>query len=105
MAQARIRAVRSARIQGAAGVANRRVNAAPRSSTHSDQREGLVMADKATENPIAEARQIMQDALEDDGLRETYVANVACVLMDRLNIMDKNKRNEVADAILHVLFT
>jgi len=42
---------------------------------------------------------------ENPDYREGYVANVACIIMDNIpGFKDAEKRNEIADKIIHILF-
>ena len=53
------------------------------------------------------AREIIAQAFHDDiEYRNGYVDNVACLLMDRIPGLKKNKakRDEIADAIIHLIF-
>jgi len=56
---------------------------------------------------VEQAREVITDAFEaDDGFRDTYVANIACVIMDNTPgfIRNAEKRNKLADQILtHIL--
>ena len=52
---------------------------------------------------IKRARTIMRNALKDEGLHETYQANIAVILMDELNT-DVDERNRIADIILKRIF-
>lgn len=54
---------------------------------------------------VEEARKVIQDAFkEDDGFRDTYVANVACILMDNISGITKEHRDKVAEKIIgHIL--
>jgi len=54
---------------------------------------------------IKNARETMAEAFrQDPDFRRGYVDNVACVLMDRLGIKDKDVRDPVASEIIHLIF-
>ena len=56
-------------------------------------------------NKIAKARKTMRDALEkDEGLKISYVSNIAMLLHDRHGITDYDKRNQAAEDILKLVF-
>ncbi len=40
----------------------------------------------------------------DPDFRRTYVDNIACVLLDRLIVKDKELRDKVASEIVHIIF-
>lgn len=54
--------------------------------------------------PFSEVRQHFINALADQGLYESYKANVAMLLNDRYGITDHATRNAAADDILNLLF-
>ena len=54
---------------------------------------------------IGRARKIMRNAfVKDRDFYYGYKANVAVILMDELDIMDMEKRNRIAEMILHKIF-
>jgi len=56
---------------------------------------------------IEQARKKMAQAfIADPDFRDVYVANVACILMDRIPGFqrNKNKRNKIADEIIRRIF-
>jgi len=56
-------------------------------------------------NKFQKARETMARFLKkDEGLRETYRANVAMLLHDRYGITDHVKRNQAAEDILVLVF-
>jgi len=76
--------------------------------------DGLFSIQEVTDIPVyqstgdvtvGDARQAMARAFKaDPDFRRTYVDNVACILMDRLEIRDKDIRDPVADEIIQMLF-
>jgi hypothetical protein len=53
---------------------------------------------------IKAAREVLKQAWhEDDGFRNSYVANIACIIYDNSNI-DMMKANDIADRILKQCF-
>ena len=54
---------------------------------------------------IRQARKAFVEAFKrDPDFRIGYQANIACVLLDRLNITDYETRNTIADEIIKVVF-
>lgn len=56
---------------------------------------------------IQEARETIREAFQDDSnFRQTYVDNIACVIMDCIPIFKDlpAKRNEIADKIIRRIF-
>ena len=56
-------------------------------------------------NPFQRARKVMARYLKtDEGLRETYHANIAMLLYDRYGITNHTRRNQAAEEILKLVF-
>lgn len=54
---------------------------------------------------VAEAREVIAQAFKDaPDFRRTYIANIWCILMDRLNVTDVEKADAVADEIIKLCF-
>lgn len=55
-------------------------------------------------NEIADARKTMRDAFEkDEEFKHVYLANIAMLLYDELGL-EKEKRDEVSDKVLKLIF-
>lgn len=55
-------------------------------------------------NEIADARKTMRDAFEkDEEFKHGYLANIAMLLYDELGL-EKEKRDEVSDKVLKLIF-
>jgi len=66
--------------------------------------EGWVRAMDDSAEFKAARRTMAKHLREDEGLRQTYEANVAMLLHDRHGITDHDKRNAAAKDILHLVF-